>query len=180
MNLPLFFASTGSYLVMLANHKLTKQRHEVLLKGLTFIHRYLVLRRNALSPEGVQLAFPPPLPATATAAATNTAGGPSSSSGSSSNDVEKSSTILSSTLLHEVALYQETLFNLGRAFHDIRLNSLAADQYNEALDLARRYPQLAESPNTVTRAVAHNLVQLYKHSGAVNLAFDIMRQFLVL
>lgn len=150
---------------MLANHKLTKQRHEVLLKGLTFMHRYMMLRRNALSPASVQLAI-------ASAASTGSAqSASSSSSGPGSTTPEQ---------LRELSLYQETLYNLGRAFHDIHLFHLASDQYNEALDLARTYPQLAQDSSTVTRATAHNLVQIYKHSGAVNLAFEVMQQFLVL
>lgn len=150
---------------MLANHKLTKQRHEVLLKGLTFMHRYLILRRNTLSSEGVKLATsvpPSDLPY---------------DSAETKSDV----TSLDEQRLREVALYQETLYNLGRAFHDIHLFHLASDQYNAALDLARAYPQLAQGDSsTITRATAHNLVQIYKRSGATNLAFDVMRQFLVL
>ena len=159
----------GSYLIMLSNHKLTKQRHEVLLKGLTFMHRYLVLRRNALSSEGVKLATSVP---------------PSDSADlddliDTDNALEVKAS-LNEQQLREVALYQETLYNLGRAFHDIHLFHLASDQYNAALDLARAYPQLAEELSSITRATAHNLVQIYKRSGAVNLAFDVMRQFLVL
>ena len=153
---------------MLANHKLTKQRHEVLLKGLTFVHRYLVLRRNALSPASVQLA-------TASAAAATNGTASAGEAGSNSMEVTPSE-----VQLRELALYQETLYNLGRAFHDIHLFHLAADQYNEALDLARAYPELAQYALTVTRATAHNLVQIYKHSGAINLAFDVMQQFLVM
>ena len=152
---------------MLSNHKLTKQRHEVLLKGLTFMHRYLVLRRNALSSEGVKLATSVP---------------PSDSAGLD-NLTDTTNTEVNASLneqqLREVALYQETLYNLGRAFHDIHLFHLASDQYNAALDLARAYPQLAEKLSSITRATAHNLIQIYKRSGAVSLAFDVMRQFLV-
>jgi len=154
---------------MLSNHKLTKQRHEVLLKGLTFMHRYLVLRRNALSSEGVKLATS--VPPSDSTDLDNLASG--------RNDREVSVTSLSEPQLREVALYQETLYNLGRAFHDIHLFHLASDQYNAALDLARAYPQLAEGLSSITHAAAHNLVQIYKRSGAVNLAFDVMQQFLV-
>ena len=152
---------------MLSNHKLTKQRHEVLLKGLTFMHRYLVVRRNAMSSEGVKLATSvPPSDSADLDDLTDT----------TNREVNAS---LNEQQLREVALYQETLYNLGRAFHDIHLFHLASDQYNAALDLARAYPQLAEELASITRATAHNLVQIYKRSGAVNLAFDVMRQFLV-
>jgi len=163
---------------MLANHKLTKQRHEVLLKGLTFVHRYLVLRRNALSPASVQLAT---ASAAASAASGSAASGSTSGASSASASGSGSAEVTPSEVqLRELALYQETLYNLGRAFHDIHLFHLAADQYNEALDLARAYPELAQYALTVTRATAHNLVQIYKHSGAINLAFDVMQQFLVM
>ncbi len=154
---------------MLSNHKLTKQRHEVLLKGLTFMHRYLVLRRNALSSESVKLATS--VPSSESADLDDLA--------ADRNEREVSVTSLNEPQLREVALYQETLYNLGRAFHDIYLFHLASDQYNAALDLARAYPQLAEELSSITRATAHNLVQIYKRSGAVNLAFDVMQQFLV-
>lgn len=41
---------------MLAQHKLTKQRHEVMFKGIAFLHRYLTLRRKEVSAEAVQAA----------------------------------------------------------------------------------------------------------------------------
>ena len=131
------------------------------------MHRYLVLRRNALSSEGVKLATSVP---------------PSDSAdlddftATTNREVNAS---LNEQQLREVALYQETLYNLGRAFHDIHLFHLASDQYNAALDLPRAYPQLAEELSSITRATAHNLVQIYKRSGAVSLAFDVMHQFLV-
>ena len=189
---------------MLAQHKLTKQRNEVLLKGIAFMHRYLSLRRNALQRSTV-------LAAATTSISTGVGGTITavSSSSSSSSSAATAGEIATATatatatasLHYELALYQETLYNLGRAFHDIQLYHLAADQYNAALDLALQYPGISTASNSsersntnndttscntsgscrsVTREAAHNLVQIYKRSGALDLALEVMQNFLVI
>jgi general transcription factor 3C polypeptide 3 (transcription factor C subunit 4) len=101
--------------------------------------------------------------------------------------------------MEEVRMYQEVLYNLGRGFHDVRLYHLAAAQYEKALQLAREHPALARPPLpnshqqqqqqqeeeervglNVTREAAHNLVLIYRRSGASDLALDIMQSFLML
>lgn len=176
---------------MLTHHKLTKQRHEVLLKGIAFMHRYLALRRNALPSNVVHMAD-------AAVARTNTTGNaahnnsteavagstleptsPFSSAASSRPASPVPTPVLDEQTIYELALYQETLYNLGRAFHDMRLFHLATDQYQQALELAAKFPELAQNAAFVTTQAAHNLVLVYKHSGATNLAFEVMQQFLV-
>lgn len=160
--------------MMLTHHKLTKQRHEVLLKGIAFMHRYLALRRNSMQGNLVRLADAAVAKTPATAA-------PSTVQPASSSSVGPSAPVaLDEQSIYELALYQETLYNLGRAFHEMRLFHLATDQYQQALALAEKYPQLAQNTAFVTTQAAHNLVQVYKHSGATNLAFEVMQQFLVL
>jgi len=79
----------------------------------------------------------------------------------------------------DVALYQETLYNLGRAFQDMKLNHLAVQKYEEALELARRHPHLLAHTLHLTHESAHNLVGIYRSSGAIDMALFIMSEFLV-
>lgn len=185
--------------MMLTHHKLTKQRHEVLLKGIAFMHRYLALRRNSLPVNVVQLAdaavaktHPAFTTAKANASTTVEMSTTPTTPFSSTESSRVSSPApvpapapapalpLDEKGIYELALYQETLYNLGRAFHDMRLLHLATDQYQQALALATAYPELAQNAAFVTTQAAHNLVLVYKHSGATNLAFEVMQQFLVI
>lgn len=79
----------------------------------------------------------------------------------------------------QVALEQETHYNLGRALHDIQLFHLAVDQYNLALALADQHPDLLmEKSLHVTREAAHNLVLIYKRSECLDLALEVMTKYL--
>lgn len=89
----------------------------------------------------------------------------------------------------EIALYQEATYNLGRAFQEIQFNHLAADAYQECLNLADQYPFLCQGYNGrdstdgqrglhVTKESAHNLILIYRHSNAKDLAFSVMRKYL--
>jgi tetratricopeptide (TPR) repeat protein len=80
--------------------------------------------------------------------------------------------------LNEFSVYQETLYNLGRAFQDIDLNHLAVEQYKKALDLVEKNEVFSQCVLNVTKEAAFNLVLLYKKSNANNLAFQIMQKYL--
>ena len=72
---------------------------------------------------------------------------------------------------------------LGRAFHEVKLNHLAVVQYKHALEIAdkissRQSPSLPPCSLNVTREAAHNLVLIYKQSGAKNLALELMLKYL--
>ena len=82
-------------------------------------------------------------------------------------------------------MYDKHCTVLGRAFHDIKLNHLAVIQYQNALAVADQMSsrQSPSSPSTrsslnVTREAAHNLVLIYKQSGAVDLALELMLKYL--
>ena len=163
---------------MLAQHKLTKQRHECMLKGLAFLHRYLALRRNSLSGSVALLGKKY---SRSCSTGDSTAAADSSSSSCSSTIVPTAAeAALTSIEQYELALYQETLYNLGRGFHDMRLLQLACAQYNQALELSRAFPFLCEEEYSVTRQAAHNLIQIYRRSGAKDLAFDVMNEYLTI
>jgi tetratricopeptide (TPR) repeat protein len=138
---PLTLLCLSSYLVMLANHSHIKHRHDVLVKGVMFMHRYIEVRRQ-------QTLLNPP----------------------SKADTRE--------FLSALGLQQETLFNLGRALHDIRLYNLAVDQYQAALALVDQHPSLAESELCLTREAAHNLVLIYRLSDASDLALEVMQKYL--
>lgn len=65
---------------------------------------------------------------------------------------------------------QESMYNLGRAFHQLNLLPQAIHYYKQALEC----PVLAQPPDgpclDLTREIAFNLSLIYKNSGAVNLA----------
>jgi len=77
---------------------------------------------------------------------------------------------------------------LGRAFHDVKLNHLAVIQYQNALEIAdqirsRQSSLTSSSPApcgclNVTREAAHNLVLIYKQSGATDMALELMLKYL--
>jgi tetratricopeptide (TPR) repeat protein len=83
----------------------------------------------------------------------------------------------------EVTLYQETLYNLAKLFHDLKLHHLAVANYRKVLQLYDDY--LAPPRNAsevivagVTREAAHNLVLLYRLSQSKALALSIMMKYL--
>ena len=163
---------------MLAQHKLTKQRHECMLKGLAFLHRYLALRRNSLSGSVALLGKKY---SRSCSTGDSTAAADSSSSSCSSTIVPTAAeAALTPTERYELALYQETLYNLGRGFHDMRLLQLACAQYTQALEVSRAFPFLREEEYSVTRQAAHNLIQIYRRSGAKELAFNVMSEYLTI
>ncbi len=164
---------------MLAQHKLTKQRHECMLKGLAFLHRYLALRRNSLSGSVALLGKKY---SRSSSTGDTTAAAAVGSSGSTTTPIAPTAAeaALTSIERYELALYQETLYNLGRGFHDMRLLQLACAQYNQALELSRAFPFLCEEEYSVTRQAAHNLIQIYRRSGAKDLAFDVMNEYLTI
>ena len=82
-------------------------------------------------------------------------------------------------------MYDKHCTVLGRAFHDIKLHHLAVIQYQNALAVADQMSsrQSSSSSSTrsslnVTREAAHNLVLIYKQSGAVDLALELMLKYL--
>lgn len=80
-------------------------------------------------------------------------------------------------------LPQEAAYNLGRAAHQLGLLHVALHWYTAALEAA---PAVAPGDGgrpagrwDLRREVAHNLVALYRSSGAVGLAREVMERYLV-
>ena len=89
----------GSYLIMLANNALVKDRHDCVVKGLLFLYHYINLRRDhAKRLKGSATTT------TASAQAEQPSSSSSSSSSSLSSEVE---------FISELGLRQETHYNLG-------------------------------------------------------------------
>lgn len=72
---------------------------------------------------------------------------------------------------------QEVHYNMGRAFHEAGLRHLAAQMYSKALALADE-PEVLDCGVNVTAEAAHNLVLIYRQSGARALAIEVMRKHL--
>ena len=80
---------------------------------------------------------------------------------------------------------QEALYNLGRAAHQIGLLHLAVPLYQRALAAQAPPPLVLRNRirmRTLTvdlsREIAHNLVLIYRSTGAVNLARQVMKRHL--
>ena len=88
----------------------------------------------------------------------------------------------------QLLLSQESLYNLGRTFHENKLYSLAIKNYLEALEIgdARRDSSVSLRPsasNTIlhlSRDIAHNLVTIYKLSNSTDAALQVMQRYLVI
>jgi len=70
---------------------------------------------------------------------------------------------------------QETAYNLGRAAHQLGLLHVAVPFYERALAAK---PPLSSSIADVRREAAHNLVLIYRSTGATGMARHIMREHL--
>jgi general transcription factor 3C polypeptide 3 (transcription factor C subunit 4) len=83
---------------------------------------------------------------------------------------------------------QEAAYNMGRAAHQLGLLHLAAPFYEQALacspQLNIRHDRPAASAiiaqPDVSREAAHNLVLVYKATGAVALARQVMLKHLII
>lgn len=70
---------------------------------------------------------------------------------------------------------QEACYNLGRAAHQLRLLHVAVPFYERAL--AAKPPPNSSSAD-LRREAAHNLVLIYRSTGATGLARQVMREHL--
>ena len=83
-----------------------------------------------------------------------------------------------------LAREQEVSYNLGRGFQYLGLRHMAVPWYERALELHRSIVSLrpASEPQhrstLVTQDAAHNLILIYRESGAANLAHGIAGRFL--
>lgn len=89
---------------------------------------------------------------------------------------------------------QEALFNIARAYHHVSLMSLAASYYEKVLSIRENdYPipqlpyesqHLRENQNSgycrLHREAAYNLDLIYKTSGALDLARQVLRDYCTL
>lgn len=177
---PLIALTLAAYLFFLATHPLFKPRYDNLLRGLTFLLHYQKLRRA--SPW-----IPTPTTPTSSNDTAMEVDGDHAQSSTSSSEQQREH------YLREVALYQETLYNLGRVLQDLKLHHLAAANYRHALhlfdqhlanhdleqDADMRGPMaLTGTISHVTREAAHNLVLLYRQSQSPDLALSVLVQYL--
>lgn len=80
----------------------------------------------------------------------------------------------------DAVLEQETLYNLGRGYHQVGLAELAMEYYNRALRVEDERGKELRSwhGGGVTREVAYNLCALYKRSGSTAMALGMMQKYL--
>jgi hypothetical protein len=151
---PIIVLTLACYLIMLSTHPLTKDRMNFLIKGFGFLHYYQDLR----------LKYP------------SQASKKNSTASSEKMDVDGAEEEHLSPE-EEIRLFQETLYNLGRAFHEIKFYHLACFSYRQCLKLADQH-RFLKVGRSVTLEAAHNLVLIYRKSNAKDLAFSIMRNYL--
>lgn len=70
---------------------------------------------------------------------------------------------------------QEFLYNMGRATHQIGLMHLAVHYYEQALATPPPVNEVGWNMEA-----AHNLIQIFKDSGAIGLARDVMIKHLTI
>ena len=85
---------------------------------------------------------------------------------------------ISVDVLSDIGRVQETFYNVGRVYFSVRMNHLAHFMFEKALDIADKNPELLKSSLHVTREAAFNLFQLYRISGANELAMQVMQKYL--
>jgi hypothetical protein len=86
--------------------------------------------------------------------------------------------IFSTDCLSDIARIQEVFYNVGRVFLSVRINHLAHFMFEKALDISKKFPDLLKSDLHVTREAAFNLFQIYRISGANELAIQVIHQYL--
>lgn len=99
---------------------------------------------------------------------------------------------LFSEYLNKVQYSAEGFYNLGRAFHFVNLVHLAQKFYTRALVTATS-AQINAKPSdddhrtrqrlrnlSIQREAAHNLALIYKNSGSVELAAEIVNRYIVI
>ena len=74
------------------------------------------------------------------------------------------------------ALLQEVYYNIARVFHEIRLHHIAVNYYKLALKLADENESIRHL--NVTFDAAHNLVLIFRKSGSIGEAYNVMRKYL--
>ena len=198
---PLTCLCIATYLIMLSNHKLSYPRYDTLAKGLAFLHRYVLLRRMSSSEVRDSLQqLRSRVDGVIKRSHRSVVDGEPTATANMDNHCRNRS----DEFQEGIAWHQETMYNLGRCFHELRLYHLAVEQYLEALELANSYPFLLliedddddddgngngdgcsgnrggrVGGGSVTREAAHNLVLIYKQSDSHNLALEIMLKYLV-
>ena len=84
------------------------------------------------------------------------------------------------SLLQEYAVQrcndQEAAYNLGRAAHQLELLHIAVPFYERAL---ATQPPIDSGITNLRHEAAHNLVLIYRKTGAIELARQIMREHLM-
>lgn len=81
----------------------------------------------------------------------------------------------------QAVLEQETMYNLGRAYHQVGFAELAMEYYNRALRVEdERGHELRNwyGGEGLTTETAHNLCALYKRNGATAMALRILNKYL--
>lgn len=70
---------------------------------------------------------------------------------------------------------QESTYNLGRAAHQLGMKALAVEFYKKALEV-----EPLDRKFDLRREIAYNLILIYKESGAIPLARDVMKKYLTI
>ena len=76
-------------------------------------------------------------------------------------------------------MQQEILYNIGKAYQEIKLNHIATDFYLKAIKLHDENPTFAASKLNVTKEAVFNLIIIYKKSKAIDLAIELMDKYLI-
>ncbi|CAE6955922.1 GTF3C3 [Symbiodinium natans] len=141
-------------------------RHDLVLKGLTFLQRY---RRLRLRSAGL---FPPD----------ESQEEDPSSWGGLPAERQPWEDAVTDDPLERSAIQAEVAYNYGRAFHQLSIANLALEAYEAALEIFDGLSQ-SECQRTdlvvIRRSAAWNLAYLYKAQGSTEMAADILWRHVV-
>eukprot|EP00435_Cladocopium_sp_Y103_P030906 s2035_g7.t1 len=160
---PLPALCTATAYISFAMSRAAARRHDLILKGLTFLQRYRRLRLRA-----------------AGLAATENEDDPVESWGGLPAERQAWEEDVLTNPLDCLAIRAEVAYNYGRAFHQLSMSTFAVEAYQTALSC---FDGMAESQRAdllvLRRSAAYNLAYLFKAQGALALAADVLWRHLV-
>eukprot|EP00931_Biecheleriopsis_adriatica_P050952 TRINITY_DN29517_c0_g1_i1.p1 TRINITY_DN29517_c0_g1~~TRINITY_DN29517_c0_g1_i1.p1 ORF type:complete len:1174 (-),score=301.63 TRINITY_DN29517_c0_g1_i1:7-3528(-) len=140
-------------------------RHDLVLKGLTFLQRYrrLRLRGTGIEQDGdeeVLLLHSP-----------ESWGGPAPERQSWEAEPPER--------LERIARRAEAAYNYGRAFHQLSINDLAVEAYESALDMLDGADTNRADLKVIRQSSAFNLASIFRAQGSLALASEVLWRHVV-
>lgn len=159
---PLPALCTATAYISFAMSRAAARRHDLILKGLTFLQRYRRLRLRAAG-----------LAATENEDPVESWGGMPTERQAWEEDLQTADP------LDCLAIRAEVAYNYGRAFHQLSMSTFAVEAYQTALSCFDGAESQRADLLVLRRSAAYNLAYLFKAQGALTLAADVVWRHVV-